>query len=86
MRPILTTLISIALIASSYLATVSSEEVILEVPGYGVLNGTTETSSFTDRLFYAFRSVYYAEEPTPENRFLVILVSLYCIRYYDVLR
>lgn len=58
-----------ALLATSYL--VSTEAVILEVPGYGVLNGTIENSSFTERLFYAFRSVFYAEKPTPENRFLV---------------
>jgi hypothetical protein len=30
-----------------------------------------ETSTYTDREFFAFRSVYYAEKPTPENRFLV---------------
>jgi len=57
------------LLASLYVADVSLQ-VILEVPGYGVLNGTIETSSFTDRTFYAFRSVHYAEKPTPENRFL----------------
>jgi hypothetical protein len=60
----------VILLASRYVAEVSLQ-VILEVPGYGVLNGTIETSSFTDRTFYAFRSVYYAEKPTPENRFLV---------------
>jgi hypothetical protein len=58
------------LLISHYVAEVSLQ-VIVEVPGYGVLNGTIETSSFTDRQFYAFRSVYYAEKPTPENRFLV---------------
>ncbi len=48
-----------------------SAQIILEVPGYGVLNGTTEKSTYTDRVFYAFRSVYYADKPTPQNRFLV---------------
>nr|CAH0102948.1 unnamed protein product [Daphnia galeata] len=61
-------------LASHYLVKVSPQ-IILEVPGYGVLNGTTESSSDTERPFYAFRSVafrsvYYAEMPTPENRFL----------------
>ena len=60
----------VILLTSHYVAKVSLQ-VIVEVPGYGVLNGTIETSSFTDRQFYAFRSVYYAEKPTPENRFLV---------------
>ena len=50
---------------------VGSGEVILEVPGYAVLNGTEETSSYTERPFYAFRSVFYADKPTSENRFLV---------------
>lgn len=65
----------LALLAISNLAIVSTQ-VILEVPGYAVLNGTTETSSFTERLFYAFRGVFYAEKPTPETRFLVISVLL----------
>jgi hypothetical protein len=60
----------VILLTSHYVAKVSLQ-VIVEVPGYGVLNGTVGTSSFTDRQFYAFRSVYYAEKPTPENRFLV---------------
>lgn len=45
--------------------------IILEVPGYGTLNGTEGTSIYTNRPFHEFRSVYYAEEPTPEVRFLV---------------
>ncbi|XP_046631314.1 cholinesterase 1-like [Daphnia pulicaria] len=57
------------LLASHYMAQVSPQ-VILEVPGYGVINGTIETSTYTERTFYAFRSVFYAEEPTPETRFL----------------
>jgi hypothetical protein len=60
----------VILLVSHYVAEVSLQ-VILEVPGYGVLNGTEETSTYTDRPFFAFRSVYYAEKPTPENRFLV---------------
>lgn len=46
-------------------------QVILEVPGYAVLNGTEETSTYTDRVFYSFKSVFYADKPTSENRFLV---------------
>lgn len=63
----------LALVAVINLAKVSSQ-VILEVPGYAILNGTTETSSYTNRLFYAFRGVFYAEQPTPETRFLVSFV------------
>ncbi|XP_045023594.1 LOW QUALITY PROTEIN: acetylcholinesterase [Daphnia magna] len=59
----------IFLLAGYYVAEVSSQ-VILEVPGYGVLNGTIENSTYTERSFYAFRSVFYAEMPTPANRFL----------------
>ncbi|KAK4035777.1 hypothetical protein OUZ56_027860 [Daphnia magna] len=59
----------VILFAGHYVAEVSMQ-IILEVPGYGVLNGTNETSSFTERTFYAFRSVHYAEKPTPETRFL----------------
>jgi hypothetical protein len=66
-------------LVSHYLVKVSPQ-IILEVPGYGVLNGTTESSSDTERPFYAFRSVYYAEMPTPENRFLV---SALCIIMYE---
>lgn len=60
----------LAFVAISNLEEASSQN-ILEVPGYAVLNGTTETSTYTERLFYAFRGVFYAEQPTPENRFLV---------------
>ena len=59
------------LLANLFLAQQVTGQIILEVPGYGVLNGTTETSSFTERIFYSFKSVYYAEKPTPEGRFLV---------------
>lgn len=50
---------------------VGSGQVILEVPGYAVLNGTEELSTYTERPFFAFRSVFYADKPTSENRFLV---------------
>ncbi|XP_046631305.1 cholinesterase 1-like isoform X3 [Daphnia pulicaria] len=62
--------ISIAIVLFSHYVAEVSPQVILEVPGYGVINGTIETSTYTERTFYAFRSVYYAEKPTPENRFL----------------
>lgn len=59
----------------------SSGEIILEVPGYAVLNGTEELSTYTERPFYAFRSVFYAEKPTSENRFLVsYLTFMYVVR------
>lgn len=54
-----------------------SSGIILPVPGYGTLNGTEETAIYTSRLFYAFRSVYYAEKPSPEVRFLVRLLFNY---------
>lgn len=47
------------------------ETVIHPVPGYGVLNGTVESSVYNNRTFWGFRSVFYAEMPTPEMRFLV---------------
>ncbi len=60
----------IALLACYYLVEVSPQ-IILEVPGYGVLNGTTDFSSDAGRLFYVFRGVFYAEKPAPHGRFLV---------------
>lgn len=50
-------------------------EVIWQVPGYGTLNGTMENSTYSDRTFYAFRSVFYADMPTPELRFLVSIAT-----------
>lgn len=47
------------------------ETVIHPVPGYGVLNGTVESSVYNNIPFWGFRSVFYAEMPTPEMRFLV---------------
>lgn len=67
-------LIFLALLAISNIDKANSQ-IILEVPGYGVLNGTTETSSYTDRTFYAFRGIFYAEKPTQETRYLVISSS-----------
>ena len=69
--------LTVVLLASSfYWAHPVTGQIVLEVPGYGVLNGTTETSSFTERLFYSFKSVYYAEMPTPEIRFLVSRLTI----------
>jgi hypothetical protein len=65
---------TIIFLACHYQVEVSTQ-VILEVPGYGILNGTTELSSFTERPYYAFRSLYYAEKPSPQNRFLVIFAT-----------
>ncbi|XP_046449413.1 juvenile hormone esterase-like [Daphnia pulex] len=62
-------IIALAFLASFYLVEVSPQ-IILEVPGYGVLNGTTDFSYDAGRLFYAFRSVFYAEKPAPQGRFL----------------
>ena len=45
------------------------------MPGYGTIVGTEETSEVKERPFSAFRSVFYAEQPTAENRFLVSLVE-----------
>lgn len=47
------------------------DDVIVEVAGFGVFNGTEETSTYTERPFLAFRSIFYAEKPTPDIRFLV---------------
>lgn len=65
----------LALLAIGNLVEVKSQ-IILEVPGYGVLNGTTEQSSYTERLFYSFRGVFYAEKPSAETRFLVSFTEL----------
>ena len=65
-------LILAALLLAALLAGVYSEDVIVTVPGYAVLNGTLEKSvGPNNRPFYGFRGVFYAEKPTPENRFLV---------------
>ena len=58
-------------LAALTVCNMSCGQVILEVPGYAVLNGTEELSTYTERVFYAFRSVFYAEKPTSESRFLV---------------
>lgn len=69
-------IIALAFLASFYLAEVSPQ-IILEVPGYGVLNGTTDFSYDAGRLFYAFRSVFYAEKPAPQGRFLVSIIHFH---------
>lgn len=42
------------------------------MPGYGTIVGTEEQSEVKNRPYSAFKSVYYAEQPTAANRFLVI--------------
>jgi hypothetical protein len=69
-------IIALAFLASFYLAEVSPQ-IILEVPSYGVLNGTTDFSYDAGRLFYAFRSVFYAEKPAPQGRFLVSIIHFH---------
>lgn len=44
---------------------------MIKVPGYGLLQGSEEQSEVKNRPFSAFRSVFYAEQPTAETRFLV---------------
>jgi len=56
----------------------SVSAILIEVPGYATrLEGTTEASADTGRPFYAFRSVFYAEQPTNQTRFLVRLKDEY---------
>lgn len=55
----------------------SALAVLIEVPGYATrLEGTTEASANTGRPFYAFRGVFYAEQPTNLTRFLVNIVLI----------
>lgn len=51
----------------------SASAVLIEVPGYATrLEGTTdEATANTGRPYYAFRGVFYAEQPTNLTRFLV---------------
>lgn len=52
----------------------SASAILIEVPGYATqLEGTTEASADTERPFYAFKSVFYAEQPTNQTRFLVCI-------------
>lgn len=54
----------------------SSSSVVINVPGYASkLQGTTGNSLYTNRNFYAFRSVFYGEKPTNLTRFLVTIPS-----------
>ena len=69
----MSTKVKVAFLFSVFACTqFTNSQIILEVPGYAVLNGTEEASTYTERVFYAFRSVFYADQPTSENRFLVI--------------
>jgi len=61
----------------------SASAVLIEVPGYATrLEGTTEVSATTERPFYAFRGVHYAEQPTNLTRFLVCSNSFKSNQYY----
>lgn len=71
-----------SLVAALFACNLSSGQIILEVPGYAVLNGTEELSSYTERPFFAFRSVFYAEKPTSEGRFLVSYSIITIHTYY----
>lgn len=62
-------LLSVTLLAT--LAGVSS--FVLDVPGYAKLDGTQARSWPSKRTYYSFRDVPYAEMPSNETRFLVIL-------------
>ena len=54
----------------------------VQVPGYGTIVGTEEQSEVGNRPFFAFRSVFYAEQPTADNRFLVRMSNNACDKYY----
>lgn len=74
---------TIALIATFVVVDVSSQTLpprdykIWTVPGYGTLNGTQAESVPSNRTFYSFRSVFYAEKPTNLTRFLVNHVTTF---------
>ena len=53
------------------LTAAACQAVILDVPGYATLNGTTDTSYHFKRPFFKFRGLYYGQKPTSETRFLV---------------
>jgi len=44
--------------------------VLLEVPGYATIEGSTDTSYHTKRQYFKFRGLYYAQQPTALTRFL----------------
>ena len=50
---------------------VTANSILLEVPGYTTIEGSTDTSYHTKRQYFKFRGLYYAEKPTNQNRFLV---------------
>lgn len=72
----LTVLLSHVILLWTFTAQVTGE-FLWTVPNYGTLNGTIESSTYTNRPFHAFRSVFYAEMPTPEIRFLVCIPQSY---------
>ena len=45
--------------------------VLLEVPGYATIEGSTDTSYHTKRQYFKFRGLYYAQQPSSLTRFLV---------------
>ena len=49
----------------------AAKAILLEVPGYATVVGDTRTSYHTNRLYYRFRGLYYAQAPRSEERFLV---------------
>jgi hypothetical protein len=53
------------------LTVAACQAVILDVPGYATLNGTTDTTYHFKRPFFKFRGLYYGQKPTSETRFLV---------------
>lgn len=59
-----------ALLAAHVAVAQEDDGPILTVPGYGTLLGRMGNSTYTERPFYGFRSVFYADPPTPETRFL----------------
>jgi len=49
-----------------------TENITLDVPGYAKVVGRVGESVYTQRPYYAFRGVHYAEAPLAEDRFLVL--------------
>ena len=53
---------------------VAVDAILLEVPGYATIEGSTDNSFHTNRQYFKFRGLNYAEKPTSLNRFLVIIL------------
>ncbi len=49
------------------------DTIVVDVPGYAKVTGNVGESVKTKRPYYAFRGLHYAEEPSAEGRFLVLL-------------